>query len=719
MVGLPAARIDAQVKVTGEALYPGDLIMDGQVYMKVLFARRPHARILHIDPSAALSMPGVLAVLTARDVPVNHYGIEIEDQPVLCDREVRFSGDRVAMAIAESEEIAAQALERIKVEYEDLPVIDSPQAALTPGAPTLHPDRPDNVLLSIHVEKGDVEAGFAQADVVLEETYLMGAQEHAYLQPDAGLAWIDESGCLVVKTAGQWVQDDRRQIASSLGLPEERVRILYAHIGGAFGGREDINLQICLALAAWKVRRPVKAIWSREETTLGHPKRHPMQIRHRWGATRQGNLVAQQIEIIADAGAYASTSASVLGTAVILCTGPYEVPNMQVNARTVYTNNPISGAFRGFGAPQALFAAEAHMARLSAALGLDPVELRMRNLLSEGSQTGTMGRVPPGVSARETLEAAARCAGWEESGGQWKRPSLQPVQGKLRGVGIASGLKAIGYPLGWQEQATISIELQGEAEIERVFVHAQAAEVGQGVHTALCQMAAQALDLPLERVHIGSEEASFPAAAGPAAASRLTLVAGNAVIGAAEAALQAWKNEERPAVATYTYLAPPTRNFAALGEQGSAGFSIAYLAQAVTIEVDVETGHISVDRLISVHDVGKAINPQMVEGQVQGGAIQGLGWATMEDFIVQRGQVLTTELSTYLIPTVLDIPADFEILILEKPSPMGPWGATGVGEMPLLSIAPAIFDALHDATGAWLNQVPLTQERVWRCLHQK
>ena len=719
IVGRSVAQVGAVEKVTGKAQFPGDLRMDGQVYMKVLFARRPHARILRIDPAAALELPGVLAVLTAQDVPVNLYGIEIPDQPVLCSDMVRFVGDRIALVVAESEALAAQAAGLVRVEFADLPVVDCPQAAQAPGAPVLHPEKSDNLLVSYQVKTGDLAAGFAQADLILEESYSMGSQEHAYLQPDAGLAWIDELGRVVVHSAGQWAQDDRRQIAQSLGLPEDGVRVLYAYIGGAFGGREDLNLQICLALAAWKVRRPVKAIWSREETTIGHPKRHPMTIRHRWGATRQGKLVAQEIEIVADAGAYASTSASVLSTTVMLCTGPYIAPNVQVNARAIYTNNPVSGAFRGFGAPQAVFAAEAHMTRLAAALGIDPVELRMRNLVAENSRTATAGQLPPGVSARETLEAAALSAGWVQSEGEWRSPARQSKPGKLRGVGIAVGWKPIGYSMGWQEQASITIELHGATEIETAIVHSAVADLGQGAHTAICQMAAQALGLPLKLIRLTPADTLSPASIGPTSASRVTMLAGKAVLGAAEAALLAWKNEERPAVATYTYQAPATRDFSTIGDQGSTAFSLGYLAQAVEIEVDSQTGRISVGRISSAHDVGKAINPQAVIGQVQGGAVQGLGWATFEDFVVQSGQVLTTELSTYLIPTVLDVPAEFEVIIVENPSPLGPWGALGVGEMPLLAVAPAIFAALHDAVGVWCNQIPLTQERVWRCLHEK
>ena len=359
------------------------------------------------------------------------------------------------------------------------------------------------------------------------------------------------------------------------------------------------------------------------------------------------------------------------------------------------------------------------MTRLAAALGMDPVELRMRNLVAEGSRTATIGQLPPGVSARETLQAAALSAGWVQSEGAWRRPARRSVPGKLRGVGIAVGWKPSGYSVGWPEQASITIELHGATEIESVIVHSAVADLGQGAHTAICQMAAQALGLPLELIRLTDADTLSPASVGPSSASRVTMLAGKAVIGAAEAALLAWKNEERPAVATYTYQAPATRDFSTSSDQKSTAMCLGYLAQAVEIEVDSQTGRITVERIRSAHDVGKAINPQAVAGQVQGGAVQGLGWATIEDFVVQRGQVLSTELSTYLIPTVLDVPAGFEVILLENPSPRGPWGAVGVGEMPILAVAPAIFAALQDAAGVWCNQIPLTQERVWRYLHEK
>ena len=433
LIGRSIPRVDAQAKVLGTAEFPGDLSMPGMAFMKVLFARRPHARILGLDAGQARSLPGVLAVLTARDVPVNSYGIGEDDQPVLCEDLVRFVGDRVALVVAETEEIASQARDLIQVEYEDLPVIDSPEAALQPGAPILHAERNSNVLTSMQIRKGDVGSGVAHADVIIEETYHLGGQEHAYLQPDAGLAWMDQEGRVVVHTAGQWAHDDRRQIAHALALPEAQVRVVYAYTGGAFGGREDVSVHILLALAAKKVGCPVKVVWSREETMIGHHKRHAMRIHHRWGAARDGRLVFQETGILADAGAYASTSAYVIASTLLTSTGPYEVPHVSVDAQAVFTNNVTGGAFRGFGVPQAVVTAEAQMARLAEALDMDPVELRMKNFFSKGSLTSTGAEVPDGLSARETLAAACGRRGLAERA--W------PLGSPGKGKGSASGCR--------------------------------------------------------------------------------------------------------------------------------------------------------------------------------------------------------------------------------------------------------------------------------------
>ncbi len=478
VIGQTVRRLDAVGKVTGETPFPGDINMEGQLWMKIRFADRVHARITAIDTSKAEAHPGVVAVLTAKDVPVNEYGLGIPDQPVLCGpgsaKEgadiVRCISDQVALVVADTEEAAAEAARLIEITYEDLPIVDDPHLAMQEGAPQLHPHAPNNILTHYRIRHGDVEAGWAQADVVVEGEYRTGFQEHAYLQPEAGLGYIDEEGRVTVIVAGQWVHKDRQQIAHALNLPEEQVRVIYPAIGGAFGGREDMSVQIVLALAAMKVGRPVKIIWSREESIIGHHKRHPMTIRARWGATRDGKVVVAEAEIIADAGAYAYTSPKVLGNAHLMVCGPYEIPNAKVDSYAVYTNNVPSGAFRGFGGPQACFAAENQMNRLAEALGMDPVELRLKNVLRDGSITVVGTPLPPGVTLDRVLaEGAIQSGYWERTEDGWRqRPLQQPADPtRRRGVGVAMGFKNVGFSFGAPEENWASGRVVRQTEIER------------------------------------------------------------------------------------------------------------------------------------------------------------------------------------------------------------------------------------------------------------
>ena len=732
VIGQSAQRVDAQAKVTGQALYPGDLAMPGMLHMKVLFAGRPHARILSIDAAAAQAYPGVVAVLTAKDVPVNEYGLIMPDQPVLCgpgsDKPgadvVRFVGDQVALVVAETEQAAAKARDLIRVEYEELPVITDPREAMKPGAYPLHPDKPGNLVAHWRIRKGDVQAAFAEADVIVEEEYHTPMQEHAYLQPEAGLAYMDDAGRVTVQVAGQHAHKDVSQIAHALGLPEERVRVIYPAIGGAFGGREDMSVQIILALAAWKLRRPVKVVWSREESIIGHHKRHQYFMRHKWGAKKDGRVIAAQAELISDAGAYCYTSNKVLGNSTLLAIGVYDIPNVHVDSYAVYTNNIPAGAMRGFGAPQALFAAEQQMDRLAEKLGLDPITIRLRNCLREGSLLATQTAVPEGVSVARVIERCAREAGWREENGRWvragkgtggtRRSSGEPSV--RRGIGFACGFKNVGFSFGAPEGCTATIELHGGAEIEEAVLRHAAAEVGQGSHTVLAQMAAEALDVPLDKVRLVMSDTATSGDAGSASASRMTFMAGQAIRGAAKLALERWRDEERPAVASYRWHAPPTTPFDPETGRCVPNFAYGYVAQAVELEVDTETGQVRVLKVISANDVGQAVNPQLVEGQVEGGVVQALGWALMEDFQIRDGQVLTPHLSTYLIPTALDVPEAMETLVLEYADPGGPWGVRGMGEMPFLCLAPAVVSAVYDATGVRFNALPLTPERVWRRL---
>jgi len=739
-LGQSVKRVDALVKVKGEALYPGDINLPKQAYMKILFAHRPHAIIKCIDTSKAESLDGVIAVFTARDVPVNEYGLIMPDQPVLCgpgstkpftDR-VRFVGDQVAVVVAETEEIAALGRDLIKVEYEDLQVFTDPVANMLEGATLLHPDRESNIFCHFRIRKGNVLAAFDQADVIIEGEYRTPAQEHAYLQPEAGLGYIDEEGRITVSVAGQWIHEDQHQIAHALDLPVDNIRVVYPAIGGAFGGREDMSVQIVLALAVWKLHqrgidRPIKIVWSREESIIGHHKRHPYTLRTRWGATMEGKVIAAEVEIIADGGAYAYTSTKVLGNATLMCTGPYEIPNVKVDSYAVYTNNLPGGAFRGFGGPQGAFAAESQMNRLAEALGMDPVEIRMRNVLHEGGLLSVGTPLPKGVSMPQVIQHCAEKAGWQiwkdESGETKAR--LEPTQTIMkpsssphlkRGLGFAAAFKNVGFSFGFQDRCWATVELHGDVEIEQVVVHHAAAEVGQGIHTLLLQMAAEAVNVPVEKVRLVASDTAYTNSSGSVSASRMTFMAGNSILGAAEVALEKWQSEDRPAIATYEYLAPQTTPYHPETGYAEPNFAYGYVAQAVSVEVDTDTGHVRVLDVISADDVGKAINPQQVQGQIEGGVAMAAGYTIQENFIQKDGYVQTQHLSTYLIPTILDVPDRVQSLILEYPDPIGPWGARGMGEMPFLPLPPAIVAAVHDATDVWFHEFPLTPERVLRGL---
>lgn len=722
-IGQSMTRIDAVVKVTGEAPYPGDINMPGQLWMKVLFARRPHARIKRLDVSKAQATPGVVYVFTARDVPVNEFGLGTFDAPVLVADEVRWVGEKIALVVAETEKQAEHARDLIQVEYEDLPAITDPREAMKPGAPQVHPAYAQNIMRHIPIRKGDVTKGFAEADVIVEGVYHTPSQEHAYLQPEAGIAYIDDEGRVTVVVGGQWVHEDQQQIAHALGLPEPKVRVIYPAIGGAFGGREDMSVQIILALAAWKLNRPVKIIWSREESIIGHHKRHPMWLKAKWGAKRDGKLIAAEVEVIADAGPYAYTSPKVLGNAALGCTGPYEIPNVKVDAYAVVTNNIVTGAFRGFGGPQGHFEAETQVNKLAEKLGIDPVELRLKNVLREGSLLSTQTPLPGGpVSLPQVVEKCAESFGWAKRGNS-KIENAVLSEAKDRkskiGYGFACALKNIGFSFGSQENATATVELHGGAEIEKVIVHHAGADVGQGAHTVMAQMAASAVGVPVEKVQMVVSDTAMTDNSGSASASRMTWMSGNSIKGACETALQKWKDEERPAIATYKYLAPPTENYAPETGKSKPNLAYGYVAEAVEIEVDTETGRVRVVRVTCADDVGEAINPRLIEGQIEGAVAQAQGWAIQENFQTKDGKVLTPYLSTYLIPGVLDVPERVDSIIMEFPDENGPWGARGMAEMPFIPLAPAIIAAVHDATGVWIDEFPLTPWRVLEGLRQK
>lgn len=736
-IGESLPRYDARDKVTGKALYPADINLEGQLFMKILFARRPHARVVEIDTRAALEVPGVVAIFTAADVPCNEYGLQYPDQPVLCgpgsDRPgadiVRFVGDQVAAIVAETEEAAAQARDRIRVVYEELPVLSDPREAIKPDAPRLHPPHertpvhPElvfegNIVSHHRIRRGDIAVGYDEAELIIESTYEIPGQEHAYLQPEAGLAYIDEQGRVTVIVAGQWTHEDQHQIAHALALPPEQVRVIYPAIGGAFGGREDMSVQIVLALAAWKLKRPVKIVWTREESIIGHHKRHSCYVHTRWGATGDGKLVFAETEVIADAGAYIYTTNKVLGNLLLTCNGPYRIPHVKTDVYGVYTNNIPAGAFRGFGAPQGNFIAEAQMNKLAAALGMDPVALRLKNLVREGDPMPWGNPLPEApYGLEDCLIKVAEALGWERNAyGGWIAPRPDPAPDDppylSRGIGLAVGFKNIGFSFGYQENAWAAIELYGKGEIERAIVYAASSDVGQGTRTVIRQMAAAALGIPIERVELGPMDTAVTGSSGSCSASRMTFMIGNAIRGAAQAALAKWQDEERPARAEYTYLAPKTTKIDPETGAGDPNFAYGYVAAGMEVVVNNRTGEVRIPRVACAVDVGQAINPRLVTGQIEGGVIQALGWATTEHFIQRDGIPLTTTLSTYLIPTIADIPDEMQSILVENENEEGPWGARGMAEMPFIVVASAMHGALYKATQLWYDSFPYKAQRI-------
>ena len=731
IIGQSIQRVDAKAKVLGEALFPGDFNLPDQLYMKVLFANRPHARVKSIDTEAAEAVQGVVAVLIAKDVPDNIYGMIIPDQPVLCGpgsnrpyaNRVRFVGDQVALVIAETENAATTGRDLICVDYEDLPVIATVDEALAKNAPLVHPDKGSNVFCSYNIRHGDVEAAFSECDVIIEQEYHTPVQEHAYLQPEAGLAYVDEEGRITVVVGGQCNHEDRHQIAHALKLPEDQIRVIYPVVGGAFGGREDVSIQIILALAVYRLRergmdRPVKITWSREESIMGHCKRHAFRIRAKWGASTDGKILAAEVDVYGDGGAYAYSSTPVLGNTALMSAGPYAIPNVKVSAHVVHTNNVPAGAFRGFGGPQGAFAAEMQVNQIAELLGLDKVDLRLKNLVEDGTLLSVGTPLPEGVSIKQVVRTLAESTDWENR--EHRKPSH--VSGKVQpstikhGVGIACGFKNVGFSFGTPEFCHARIELHGGAEIEKAVLYHAGAEVGQGSHTAFMQMTAEALGLPLEKIQLVLSDTGTSEYAGSVSASRMTFMAGNAISGAAAEALTKWQQEDRPAIGVYVYHAPKTTTFDPVTGQCTPNFAYGYAAEVVEVAVDTETGEITILKVVCANDVGKAINPLQVQGQIEGAVVQAAGYVLMENFIQKEGYVITNMLSNYLIPTVLDVPEEVQSIILEYPDPIGPFGARGMGEMPFMPLAPAVVDAVHDATGVWFTEFPLTPERVLRGL---
>ncbi|MFF4172850.1 xanthine dehydrogenase subunit D [Streptomyces sp. NPDC001744] len=773
-IGESTLRPDGVLKVTGEFAYSSDMWHEDMLWGRTLRSTVAHAEIVSLDVSEALATPGVHAVLTHDDLPTatKHYGLEIRDTPVLAHRRVRHHGEPVALVAADHPETARRAAARIKVVYEELPLVTDEASALAPGAPLLHGDRDDhharhvphpNVVRRQPVVRGDVAEARRRADVIVEGDYVFGMQDQAFLGPESGLAVPAEDGGVDLYVATQWLHSDLRQIAPVLGLPEEKVRMTLSGVGGAFGGREDLSMQIHACLLALRTGRPVKIVYDRSESFFGHVHRHPARLHYEHGATRDGRLTHLRARIVLDGGAYASSSPAVVGNAASLGAGPYAIDAVEIEALALYTNNPPCGAMRGFGAVQACFAYEAQMDRLAKELGMDPVEFRRINAMEQGTVMPTGQVVDSPAPVAELLRRVKERPmpperQWETAG---EDADVRALPGGLshtthgedvvRGVGYAVGIKNVGFSEGFDDYSTARVVLRAVNGEPVVTVHTAMAEVGQGGVTVHAQIART--ELGVARVTIQPADTRV-GSAGSTSASRQTYMTGGAVKKACEAVREevleiarrkngarhpAWAaagllladggivtgdgevlatlvdvlEGEDPIDVVREFRHRPTVPLDPVTGRGGGHVQYAFAAHRAVVEVDTGLGLVKVVELATAQDVGRALNMLSTVGQIQGGTVQGLGIALMEEIVVdpETAKVRNPSFTDYLIPTILDTP-DLPVDVLELADPHAPYGLRGVGEAPTLSSTPAVLAAIRDATGRELTRVPVRPEAL-------
>jgi CO/xanthine dehydrogenase Mo-binding subunit/aerobic-type carbon monoxide dehydrogenase small subunit (CoxS/CutS family) len=743
-VGRMKVRPDAKAKVTGEAIYSDDLSFPGMLVGKVLRAGIPHGFLRRLNVEKARNLPGIITVMTAADIPGSHWhGLVIEDWPVLVGvgERVRYVGDSVAIVAAESEEVALQALALIEAEYEIRPVIkDAVQSRTEPEQ--LHPN--GNMLKHIKVRKGELQQGFEASEIILEHTFHTVATDHAFIEPECSIAKLADDGRMEVYVGSQIPYSDRKQVAAALGWPEDRVRIVGMLIGGGFGGKEDIMGQIHAALLTWKTGRPVKILFDRHESLLVHPKRHATQIRVKMGATREGKLLSVETELYGDTGAYASLGEKVLTRATTHSSGPYEIPNAKADCYAMYTNNPPAGAFRGFGVTQSTFAIESMMDTLAIELNLDPVDLRRMNALKVGSVTNTGQILKDSVGLLECIDRVdAEMRRLLDGRNPFVPRIVEGEPNKVRAWGFAVAYKNTGLGGGAPDKAGAEIELYLDGHVE---VRTSSAEIGQGLVTVLQLITAEELRLPSTQVSVLLSDTDLTPDGGPTTASRQTYVSGNAARHAARAMKEkisiylAEKYDVPPDTVDfvageirldhkrlklsdvaaemladnqsmkvlYEYEAPKTTP---LGNPGDMHFAFSFAAQAAEIEVDQLTGEVQVLRVIAGTDVGSAINPLGLQGQIEGGIMMGLGNALTENFITEDGKVITDRLARYRVPGILLTP-EITSIIVEQPVATGPFGAKGVGEIVSIPTTPAITNAIFNAVGVRVDHLPVDQEEI-------
>jgi xanthine dehydrogenase D subunit len=735
-VGDDAQRPDGTLKVTGEFAYSSDLWAGDMLWGATLRSPHPRARILGIDLTGALAMSGVYAALTHEDVPgAKHYGLEFADQPVLAVNEVRYQGEPVAIVAADHPETARRAAERIVVKYEVLtPVVDA-EAALRPGADAVQPS--GNLLRHVPVRRGDPGA---VAEVVVSGEYEVGMQDQAFLGPESGLAVPADDGGIDLYIATQWLHVDQKQVAACLGLAPDKVRLNLAGVGGAFGAREDLSMQVHASMLALRTGRPVKMVYGREESFFGHVHRHPAKMRYEMGARPDGELVYVHARIVLDGGAYASSSTAVCANAATLGIGPYRVPNVVMDSYVAYTNNPPCGAMRGFGAVQACFGYESTMDRLAAALGLDPVALRVRNALETGDTMPTGQIVEGPAPVAELLRLVASAPAPKPAADDLRQmpggvSNTTHGEGVVRGVGYGVSIKNVGFSEGYDDYATARVRLHLVGGSPAVVVHTAAAEVGQGLVTVQAQIART--ELGVGQVTVAVADTSV-GSAGSTSASRQTYMTGGAVraaciavrdrvlsrVGGAGLVAGTIVDEMGAPLAdladvlgegaveeTVEWRHRPTDPLDPVTGQGNAHVQYAFAAHRATVDVDTELGLVRVVEIATAQDVGKAVNPQAVLGQIHGGTAQGLGLALMEEIQMSDGVLRNPSFTDYLIPTILDMPP-MHVDVLELGDPHAPYGLRGVGEPPTISSTPAIVAAIRAATGRPLTRVPVRPEHI-------
>lgn len=756
VVGKRIARVDGLAKALGQAKYTADLKRKDMLIGKALFAKHPHAIIKKIDVSKAATLEGVSAVMTAKDLPGrNGYGIIIPDKPVIADGKTRYEGDPVALVAATTEEIAQKALQLIEVEYEVLPAYDDPREAMKDGAIHIHDNHPfadkGNILTVVNLDKGNVDKAFLDAEIVIEKYYETPMAEHCYLENDSCIAEPDlMTGGITLICPAQAVYSSKRCLAPVFGLPQSKVRIVSPIIGGGFGGKEDSTLDVCAmaGVLALKVRKPLYFELSREEIFRTTGKRHAAYVKYKMAATKEGKITAIDVESVLNKGAYTSLGGlrepyhGVTQRHVAYLGGVYVIPNARAKAYSVFTNNPYSCAFRGFGVPQAIYAIECQIDELAKKLDMDPLELRLKNILHDGDQTifGQVMQESRGLGLEECIEQVKARMNWDQP--------IDKGSGIVkRGRGIGLFMYGTSHPL-MVDSANCFATLQLDGSLN---IAISSSEMGQALTTSIGQIAAEALGIKFEDVLVSYSDTAMSPDSGPTVASRSVVLVGNAVMDAcrklrerlldvagkllkadprnleladgkvavvghpdtaiklADIVVKAYNSQVSLAAAgTWN---PPQPVFRAEDGQGNPSHAYTFGAHGIELEVDTETGEITVTRSVLACDVGKAINPKTVEGQMDGGVAQAIGWGVMEETLMNKGVMQNATFHNYLIPTTKDVPR-LESVIVEHPNELGPFGAKGVGEPPIIGAGPAIRNALFDALGFSINVLPLTPREV-------